>query len=337
MAGGWSANATAAVLEDARQLATLLRGEGIRRSPASIRGPSRDVFGPPAASGRSSPSRVRSTRRPRSSGHAASRAGRTRTSSRKSPAAIARSASRARAARWSRSSTTGSRPTSSTRSGGAGRGCGCCRTRPRWRPSWPMTSRASCSRRDRATRHGSTGRSRSRAVIDDGRPLLGMRAPDRRTGRGRRDAAAAVRASRGQPPGPGPRHRHGPGDRAEPRGPGGRGLAAGCLGVPGQPAEPQRPLGRGAASSDQADRDGPVPPGGRRARSMRWRCSTDSWTSAARERRGCSVVSCQMSAWRALGSDSGGFRCPRCVDRPSAADRESIWAVRDSRLRRVLV
>ena len=50
------------------------------------------------------------------------------------------------------------------------------------------------------------------------------RPPDRGAGGGRRDAPAAVRASRREPPGPRRRPGAGPGDRPEPRGPGGRGV-----------------------------------------------------------------------------------------------------------------
>src|SRR5439155_24201599 len=52
------------------------------------------------------------------------------------------------------------------------------------------------------------------------------------------------------------------GDRAEPRGPGGRRVGAGRIGVQGEPGQSQRRLGRGAPPRDQTDRDGSVPPGG---------------------------------------------------------------------------
>ena len=63
-----------------------------------------------------------------------------------------------------------------------------------------------------------TGGDRRRAAAARDLP----RAPDRRARRGRRDAPAPVRPPRREPPGP--RHRHGvrPGDRPEPRGPGRR-------------------------------------------------------------------------------------------------------------------
>ncbi len=62
------------------------------------------------------------------------------------------------------------------------------------------------------------------AAIDD-RPTAPRdlpRAPDRRSSRRGRHASAAVRPSRGEPSGPGRRHRHGRRDGPEPRGPGRR-------------------------------------------------------------------------------------------------------------------
>ena len=116
----------------------------------------------------------------------------------------------------------------------------------------------------------------ARAIIDDGRPLLGicLGPPDRRPGGGRRDAAPALRAPRRQPPGPGPGHGPRPGHGPEPRGPGRRRHAARGVGLPGQPAQPQRRVGRGPAPRREADRDRPVPPRGlaraaRRARGVR--------------------------------------------------------------------
>ena len=90
----------------------------------------------------------------------------------------------------------------------------------------------------------------ARAIIDDGRPLLGICLGHQIVGRaaGAETTAPAVRAPRGEPPGPGPGARARPGHRPEPRGPGRRRLAAGGVGVPRQPDQPQRPVGRGAAT-----------------------------------------------------------------------------------------
>ena len=90
--------------------------------------------------------------------------------------------------------------------------------------------RASSSRPVPAIRPGSTTQvALARAAIDDGRPLLGicLGPPDRRPRGGRRDAPAAVRPSRCQPPDPRPRHGPGPGHGPEPRGDGRRRIAAG--------------------------------------------------------------------------------------------------------------
>ncbi|MEJ7697514.1 MAG: carbamoyl-phosphate synthase domain-containing protein [Candidatus Limnocylindrales bacterium] len=71
------------------------------------------------------------------------------------------------------------------------------------------------------------------------------RAPDRRARGRRRYAAAAVRASRREPPRPGRGSRPRPGDGTEPRSPGRGRLAAGRVWLPGQPGQPQRPFRRG--------------------------------------------------------------------------------------------
>ena len=75
----------------------------------------------------------------------------------------------------SRSSTTGSRRTSSARSAGAGRGSGSCPTPSPSPTRWPTTSTASSCHPARAIRRGSPGRWRWRGrSIADGRPLLGI-------------------------------------------------------------------------------------------------------------------------------------------------------------------
>ena len=100
------------------------------------------------------------------------------------------------------------------------------------------------------------------------------RPPDRRAGRGRRDAAPALRPPRREPPRARRGHRLGRHHRPEPRGRGRRRLAARLGGLLREPAQPQRRLGRGAAPSHAAHRDRPVPPRGiarpaRRRRGLR--------------------------------------------------------------------
>ena len=145
--------------------------------------------------------------------------------------------------------------------------------RSRWRPTSPGVV-LSPGPGDPARLDGPVAL--ARAVIADGRPLLGICLGHQivAAGGGRRDAPAAVRPPRRQPPGPGPRLRPRPGDRPEPRGPGRRRVAARRRRASSQPAQPQRRLGRGAAPPRAADRDRPVPPRGlagpaRRARGLR--------------------------------------------------------------------
>ncbi len=128
------AHATAAVLDDARQLATMLRGAGI---PAIAGVDTRALARHLRANG-CLRGVITGTRRVRPRGRrrrwpAPSRAGRTRTSwprSRRRPSATSATT---RTSRSSRSSTTASRRTSSTRCGGAACGSASCRTRRRRR------------------------------------------------------------------------------------------------------------------------------------------------------------------------------------------------------------
>ena len=123
-------------------------------------------------------------------------------------------------------------------------------------------------RRPRPHRH------RGRAAAPGDLP----RAPDRGPCGGRRDQPPPVRAPRGQPPGPGPGHGLRPGDGPEPRGPGGGGQPAARLRLPRVPGEPQRPVRGRPSPRGEAHRDRPVPPRRRsRARSTRSPCSTGSW------------------------------------------------------------
>ena len=104
----------------------------------------------------------------------------------------------------------------------------------------------------------------ARAAIADGRPLLGICLGHQIVGRA---AGAETRRLRfghhgAQPPGPRRRQWAGPGDGPEPRGPGRRRDAAGGEWLPGQPGQPERRLGRGPPPPGAADRDRPVPPRG---------------------------------------------------------------------------
>ena len=167
------------------------------------------------------------------------------------------------------------------RCAGAARGSGSCRTRPRARE---VARRATSTASMLSPGPGDPARldgpvALARAIIDDGRPLLGIclghqivaRAAGAETTRlrfGHHGANHPVRdLDIGLRPGDGP----------EPRGPGRRRHRSRRLGLPRQPGEPQRRLGRGPAPRDAADRDRPVPPRGRaRARSTRSPCSTGS-------------------------------------------------------------
>ena len=137
-----------------------------------------------------------------------------------------------RASRWSGSSTSdqGEHRRGLRRRGGR---FGCCRTPQRSRRRSPATSAASCSRRDRAIRRGWPARSRcARAIIDDGRPLLGICLGHQIVGR-----AAGAETRRLRFGHHGANHpvqdldiRLRPGDRAEPRGPGRRRVAPAGVG-----------------------------------------------------------------------------------------------------------
>ena len=261
------AHATAAVLDDARQLATLLRGQrdpGHRRRghprprapPAGQRLPAGDHHG----AGHDGPRRRRRARPRRARG------GRTRTSwPRSRPPPCARWAT-TRPRRWSRSWTTGSRPTSSAPSAAAASGCASCRTRRRRRRCSRRTSPASSSRRARATRRGSTDPWRwpARSSTTAARSWASASAT--------RSSARAAGAETG-------RLRFGHHGANHPV----QDLDTGYVQVTAQnhevqvlgeslpassgfrvsPAQPQRPVGGGAAARGQAHRDRPVPPGGR--------------------------------------------------------------------------
>ena len=262
------ANATAAVIDDARQLASLLRGacdpgHRRRRHPRPR---------PPPAGQRIAPGDRDRARRGRSRRRGRGRPGRAALggpglrrpglAGRRS----ARSATRPRADRSSRSSTSGSRRTSSGRSAGAAPGCASCPTRSaRTRRSRPGST-ASSSRPDRAIRPGLDGPvALARAAIADGRPLLGIclghqivaraaGADTRRLRFGHHGANHPVRdIDSGVVQVTAQNH--------EVTVVGGE--PAGARRVPRQPGEPQRRVRRGAPPPGAADRDGPVPPGGR--------------------------------------------------------------------------
>ena len=275
------ANATAAVLDDARQLAALLRDAGIpaiagvdtaraRTPPADQRfaaggrpgarrdGCGRGSFGRPGRAALGGPG----LRRPGLAGRG-HRAGRS---------IRGRAAHRHRRLRAEGEHRPVAAPARGAGPDPAPHGQRRGRPRRRCRRARPVAR----SRRPRAARWAGGARPRGdRRWTAAARDL--PRPPDRGPRRGGGHAAAPVRASRREPPGPRRRPRPRPGDRPEPRGHGGRRDPAGPRRVPRQPGEPQRRLGRGAAPPRAADRDGPVPP--RRARpgrSTRWPCSTGS-------------------------------------------------------------
>ena len=110
-------------------------------------------------------------------------------------------------------------------------------------------------------------------------------APDRGARRRGRHTPAAVRPPRRESPGPRRRPRPGPGHGPEPRGPGRRDVAAERIGLPGEPGQPQRRFGRRAAPSRRCrSRRSSTTPRARPGPSTRWPCSIGS--SRRRVRRG---------------------------------------------------
>ena len=170
------ANATAAVIDDARQLASLLRDASIpaiagvdtRALARHLRanGSLRAVVTEPGAIDRDAAVAPPGP----------CRAGRTRTSSAQvSPAGIREEGDPSEAGRSSRSSTSGSRRTSSGPCAGAAPGCGSCPTRSARKRRWPTGSTGSCSRPDPGDPARLDGPvALARAAIADGRPLLGI-------------------------------------------------------------------------------------------------------------------------------------------------------------------
>ena len=240
-----------------------------RQRRARHRGPGHPCAGAPPARDRLPAGAHHGARHDRSRmrpppGRAPCCAGRTRTSWARCPPP--RRTRWATAGRSSRSWTSGSRRTSSARSGGAARGSGCCPTRRRaadvlalgrgrrgavarapatrraWTVPWRSPARSSrtagrCWASAWATRSWRARRARTRDGCDFGHH--GANHP----------VADLVH---------GPR----PGHRAEPRGDRGGRLPARGLGLLRQPEEPQRRLRGGPAPRDAAHRDRPVPPGG---------------------------------------------------------------------------
>ena len=170
------AHATAAVLDDARQLATLLRSNGIpaiagvdTRALARHLRIDRLPAGRHHAAGHDGPAPSRSRWPGRFP------AGRTRTSSPRS--ARRQSARRVTTPRppWSRSWTSGSRPASSARCAGAASGSASCRTRPPWSEVLaPDVAGVVLSPGPGDPARLSGPVALARAIIDDGRPLLGI-------------------------------------------------------------------------------------------------------------------------------------------------------------------
>ena len=142
----------------------------------------------------------------------------------------------------------------------------------------------------------------ARAAIDDGRPLLGICLGHQIVGRaaGADTPAPPVRPPRGEPPGPRRRHGPRPGDRAEPRGPGRGRLAAARQRLPGQPGQPQRPVRRGPAPH---------------ARSRSRRSSTTQRARPGRSTRSPSST----GSWPRRGGGEGGPRAGGHVGRVSTA------------------
>ena len=174
------------------------------------------------------------------------------------------------------------------RSAGAACASACCRTR---RPRAdvlaadvagvvlsPGPRRPGAARRPRRARP--RGHRRRAAAARDL-----PRAPDRRAGGGRRDAPAAVRPPRREPPGPGPRHGLRPGDRAEPRGPGRRRQPARRRPGSGSASSTSTTArSRGCATPSCRSRPSSTTPRARPGRSTRSPCSTGSSTRSGRPR-----------------------------------------------------
>ena len=264
------ATATAAVVEQAGQLAALLRGEGIpaiagidTRALARHLRTHGCLRGLVTAPGEVDPDgRGRPRARRAALGGPGLRGGRLADG----PVRGRRRRRRSRTRPSSRSSTSASRRTSCAACGGAASGCASCPTRPRRATCWPRTSPASCSRPDPAIRPAWPDPwPWPRAIIADGRPLLGICLGHQLVGR-----AAGAETRRLRFGHHGANH---PVQDAE----SGRvqvtaqnhevtvdgGDAAAGERVRRQPGEPQRRLRGGAAPPEPPDRDRPVPPRGR--------------------------------------------------------------------------
>ena len=284
-------HATAAVLGRARQIVHLLRASrACPPSPASTRGRWRATCARPAAQRAiiTAPGEMDVDDGRRRGRACADRAGRTRTSSarsrRRAPYEIGRATGAARGGRRLRPQDEHRALASPPRRARARAAAHRDARRRRWRPDV-----AGLVLSPGPGRPGAARRARSRlaqAVIDDGRPLLGICLGHQIVGRA---AGAETRRLRfghhgANHPVRDLEHRPGPGHGAEPRGRGRRRHAADDGRLQRQPAQPQRRLGRGAAPRDAArSRPSSTTPRARPARSTRSRSSTASWRSPSRE------------------------------------------------------